>query len=137
VPTRGTDAAWPPATGPAPRLVVFLYGSLLDPVVLARKSGRRGLLRRAVPAVLPGWRRVLLRAAPYPTVLPARRHRVGGSLIRIGGAPLRRLMAYEGAAYRLRCLRVLTPRGPQSAFAWVAKATLAVPSPRTLARAQS
>jgi gamma-glutamylcyclotransferase (GGCT)/AIG2-like uncharacterized protein YtfP len=124
---RGTD--------PAEGLPVFVYGSLLDPDVLARRSGRRGLMRRAVPAMLPGWRRVALRGAPFPTLLPARQHRVQGVLLRLCGAPIRRLMAYEGAAYRLRPIRVLTGRGLRPARAWIAAPALAGTAPHVHSRA--
>lgn len=126
-----------PGTDPERGLPVFVYGSLLDPDVLARQSGRRGLMRRAVPAVLPGWRRVALRGTPFPTLVRARRHRVHGLLLRLIGAPKRRLQAYEGKAYRLRPIRVLTARGPRGALAWIACAALAGPAPCRYAGAQS
>ncbi len=99
---------------------LFLYGTLLDPVVLARMSGRRGLGRRALPARLPGFRRVLLRGTPYPTLVAARGEAVAGLVMEVSGRPLRRLAAYEGPSYRLRPLRVLTPRGPWRVHAWLA-----------------
>jgi gamma-glutamylcyclotransferase (GGCT)/AIG2-like uncharacterized protein YtfP len=120
-----------------PGLPVFVYGSLLDPEVLARRSGRRGLMRRAVPAVLPGWRRVALRGTPFPTLVRARRHRVHGLLLRLTGAPLRRLAAYEGSAYRLRRLSVLTIRGRRRALAWVTSSALAGPAATMCACSQS
>ena len=36
---------------------LFLYGTLLDPDVLARRAGTPGLGARMVPATLPGYRR--------------------------------------------------------------------------------
>lgn len=60
---------------------IFLYGTLLDPLVLAARSGRRGLDRGAQRAWLQGWRRVSLRGAPYPTLLRARRGGVAGLLV--------------------------------------------------------
>ena len=103
---------------------VFLYGTLLDPVILAARSGR-GLECGAVPAWLPGWRRVALRGAPYPTLVRARRGGVAGLLVLARGAALRRLVAYEGAAYRLARVRVLTRRGRCAAAAWIAAPMLA------------
>ncbi|MGK7868242.1 gamma-glutamylcyclotransferase family protein [Falsiroseomonas sp. E2-1-a20] len=128
MPTRGTDPAGLP---------VFVYGSLLDPLVLARQSGRRGLMRLAVPAVLPGWRRVGLRGTAFPTLVRARGCRTEGVLLRLRGAPMRRLMAYEGAAYRLRWIRVRTARGPRQARAWMAAASLAGRTTKILVHAQS
>ncbi len=110
--------------GTEPRL--FLYGTLLDPAVLAARSGRRGLEPRARPALLPGWRRVMLRGAPYPTLVRARGGVVRGVVLRVLGAPLRRLMAYEGAAYRRQPVTPLVPgRGRCRAEAWVAHPLLA------------
>lgn len=102
---------------------VFLYGTLLDSGVLAARAGRRGL--RGVPAILPRWRRVALRGQPYPTLVRARRQAVRGLVVILAGAPLRRLHAYEGAAYRLRPVRLLGPRGRLAAHAWIARPGLA------------
>lgn len=113
-----------PATEDAPRRV-FVYGTLLDPAVLAARAGRRGLARRASPAALQGWRRVRLRGTPWPTLRRQRGAVVRGLVIGLRGAALRRLMAYEGPAYRLHPVRVLTPRGPCRAAAWVTAAWLA------------
>ncbi|WP_345892985.1 gamma-glutamylcyclotransferase family protein [Roseomonas acroporae] len=99
---------------------VFLYGTLLDPAVLARRSGDPSLARRARPAVLHGWRRVILRGTPYPTLLPAPGAEVTGLLIRPGAAAMARLRDYEGPSYRLVPVRVATARGPRNALAWCA-----------------
>jgi hypothetical protein len=109
---------------------VFLYGTLLDPAVLAAQAGRRGLLRAARPARLLGWRRVRLRRAPFPTLLRARRGVVDGMLLRLQGAPLHRLGAYEGRAYRLAGLRLLTASGRRRGLAWIAAPSLADPRRR-------
>ncbi|NKC29355.1 gamma-glutamylcyclotransferase family protein [Falsiroseomonas selenitidurans] len=115
---------------PTPGIEVFLYGSLLDPAVLAARSGRRGLARRAVPALLPGWRRVRLRAGPWPMLLRARGGAVRGLVVRLRGAALRRLVAYEGSAYALRRCTLLRwpggrPAGRLRAWAWMARPGLA------------
>lgn len=100
---------------------LFLYGTLLDPRRLAAMSGEARLARRAVPALLPGHRRVRLRGTPYPTLLPDRDAAVRGLLLpHLGPRALRRLAAYEGPPYRLAPVRVLTPRGPCRALAWLA-----------------
>ncbi|MGG5885759.1 gamma-glutamylcyclotransferase family protein [Falsiroseomonas sp. HC035] len=128
MPTRGIDPAGLP---------VFVYGSLLDPVVLARQSGRRGLMRLAVRAVLLGWRRVGLRGTAFPTLVRARGCRTDGVLLRLCGAPIRRLIAYEGVAYRLRRVRVRTAQGPRYACAWIAAASLAARPGEIFPHAQS
>lgn len=105
--------------------LVFLYGTLLDPAVLARQAGRRGLGRRMVPARLPGWRRVVLRGTPYPTLVRARPAVTEGALLSLGPRAMARLHAYEGSLYRLRPVRPLASRGPVAARAWLAPARLA------------
>lgn len=101
---------------------LFLYGTLLDPRVLAAMSGDPRLPRRAEPAWLPGYRRVALRGTPYPTLLPVETSEgeVRGVVVRAGPCALARLAAYEGPFYRLVPVRVLTPRGPRRARAWLA-----------------
>jgi gamma-glutamylcyclotransferase (GGCT)/AIG2-like uncharacterized protein YtfP len=99
---------------------LFLYGTLLDPVVLERAAAQRGLARRLVPARLAGWRRVTLRGTPYPTLIRAPAAVTEGAVLRVGAAALARLAAYEGPSYRLAPVRVATGRGPRRARAWVA-----------------
>ena len=88
---------------------LFLYGTLLDPDTLARRSGDAAL--PPVPAVLTGWRRVAMRGGRYPTL---RRHRVGavrGIVLAVPARVLGRLGAYEGPAYRLTRVVVATANG--------------------------
>lgn len=104
-------------------LPVFVYGTLLDPAIFARFAGRAPL-RRALPARLAGWRRVMLRGTPYPTLVPGGENpggAVAGLLLpRLAPASFARLAAYEGASYALVPVRVATARGPRRARAWVA-----------------
>lgn len=100
---------------------LFLYGTLLDPSVLARRAGEGRLGRRLVPARLCGWRRVVLRGTPYPTLRRDRGAVTLGAVLRVGPRALARLAAYEGPFYRLEPVRVATPRGPLRARAWVAQ----------------
>ena len=100
--------------------LLFLYGTLLDPRVLALQSGERGLARRLSCARLDGYARVRLRGTPYPTLVPRPGAETPGAVLRAGPAALRRLAAYEGAQYRLVPVRVETRRGPVRAKAWVA-----------------
>jgi gamma-glutamylcyclotransferase (GGCT)/AIG2-like uncharacterized protein YtfP len=100
-------------------LRIFVYGTLLDPRVLARMSGERGLAQRAVPALLPGHARVVLRGTPYPTLI-AGGGGVAGLLLRPGPRALARLAAYEGPSYRLAPVVVETKRGRRRARAWMA-----------------
>nr|WP_302479701.1 gamma-glutamylcyclotransferase family protein [Roseicella sp. DB1501] len=108
---------------------MFLYGTLLDPLVLERVAGAPGLARRLRLALLPGWERVALRGTPYPTL----RRRLGvltpGAVLRPDPVAFARLTAYEGAEYRLVPVRVARLRQagggastPLWARAWVAPA---------------
>ncbi|HKM64130.1 MAG TPA: gamma-glutamylcyclotransferase family protein [Acidisphaera sp.] len=99
---------------------VFLYGTLLDPATLAARSGDPRLPARCRPAALQGWRRVALAGSPYPTLRPARGTRTPGVVVDVGPAALRRLVAYEGPAYRLTRLVVATAQGETAVHAWIA-----------------
>ncbi|NMJ40282.1 gamma-glutamylcyclotransferase [Roseomonas sp. JC162] len=101
-------------------MILFLYGTLLDPTVLARMSGERALARRLRPARLAGWRRVFLRGTLCPTLVEDAAAAVEGAVLRAGPAALARLSDYEGSAYALTPLTVATARGPVRAQAWIA-----------------
>ena len=103
-------------------MILFVYGTLLDPGVLARMSGDGALARRMRPALARGWRRVALRGTPYPTLLADPAGSVDGAVLRVGAAAFARLRAYEGSAYVLVPLRVRTRSGPLRARAWIAPA---------------
>lgn len=100
--------------------LLFLYGTLLDPRVLARRSGERKLARRLLPARLDGHARAGLRGTPFPTLVRRPGAQTPGAVLRAGPAALRRLAAYEGPQYRLVPVRVETRRRPVRAKAWVA-----------------
>ncbi len=103
---------------------LFLYGTLLDPAVLARFGGRR---RDAEPGWAIGQRRVAFRATAFPTLLPGP-GRVAGLVLRPAPAVLARLSAYEGPCYRLHPLRIVTRRGPLWARAWLVPRRMADPA---------
>jgi len=97
---------------------LFLYGSLLDPALLAARAGRRIAL---TPAVLAGWQRAARPGSRFPTLCRARGGRVEGALATVDGAALRRLVAYEGLEYRLHRVAVRWRRedsGPATGAAW-------------------
>ena len=101
---------------------VFLYGTLLDRAVLARRSGRP--LRGTLPEIasLRGWRRVAMTVGPFPTLRRQAGGRVVGALHRAAAADAARLAAYEGPRYRLIRVAVATPRGQCPAWTWIAAA---------------
>jgi hypothetical protein len=96
---------------------LFLYGTLLDPVTLAARSGEPALPRRCQDALLHGWRRVRLAGTRWPTLRRCANATVAGKLVTAGAAAFRRLAAYEGPEYRLRRV-VVEPRTP--AWTWIA-----------------
>ena len=95
---------------------LFLYGTLLDPDLLAAFAGRAV---PSTPATLRGWRRVALRDSRYPTLRRAR-GAVLGVLVTVDRPSLARLAAYEGPSYRLTPIVVTTVRGHMPAWAWIA-----------------
>ncbi len=101
---------------------LFLYGSLLDPRTLERRSGVPGLARRLRPAQILGWRRVVPPGRRYPSLGRVRRGRVDGALLALPAGALARLIAYEGAYYRM--VRLITEEAsrPRAAHAFIASA---------------
>ena len=94
-------------------MLIFVYGSLLDHVVLRRKSGDARL--DLLPARVTGWHR--LWRDRYPTV--RRGGAVEGGLVRVSARALGKLCAYEGPAYRLRrCIARVRDR-PVHCFIWI------------------
>ena len=106
---------------------LFVYGTLLSPPVLARRSGAPLPRCRPTPATLRGWRRVALRGTPWPTVRRQRGARTPSLLIDVTAAALRRLNAWEGPAYRLTRVVVATSTGNSAAMIWIAPTTGARP----------
>jgi gamma-glutamylcyclotransferase (GGCT)/AIG2-like uncharacterized protein YtfP len=90
---------------------IFLYGTLADPAGLGFCAGRP--VRAApLPALLSGYRRVLLRGARYPTLRRAPRDSVPGVVVRVNADMLVRLQNYESVRYRRIPVRVRTAHGP-------------------------
>jgi hypothetical protein len=106
---------------------VFLYGSLMDPAVFARRAGTAAPLAAARPALLSGWRRVALRGTPFPTLIKAPGEAVDGLVAELPPALLPPLHAYEGALYRFLPVRVLSGGALLAARAWIARPDRADP----------
>jgi hypothetical protein len=98
----------------------FLYRSLRDSAVLARRAGMPGLAARAAPASLPGWRRVTRGRSPWPSLRRDRGRWVGCVVLAMPAVARGRLSVYEGPAYRLCQVVVVTRRGRRAALAWIA-----------------
>ncbi len=92
----GRRGGWPaPGT-----LIYFFYGTLMDPDVLATIIGEnRAFIGES--AWLTGYRRVFMRGATYPGLVPAADERVEGVVVRgLDAEDERRLNRFEGDAYR-------------------------------------
>jgi len=80
----------------------FFYGTLMQREVLSKVLGRRVWPRMLTPARLAGYRRVAVRGASYPVVLPQRGASVMGLILQsVTRAERARLCAYEGDGYEL------------------------------------
>lgn len=105
-------------------MLIFLYGSLRDPVLLGQIAGdpRIGLTVR--PARLPGWSRVHIGAwnARYASVVRDPNAELPGYVARLTAHARPRLIAYEGSSYELRRVRVVIEGRPQMVGIWIAKA---------------
>jgi Gamma-glutamyl cyclotransferase, AIG2-like len=87
--------------------VLFIFGTLLDPVTRGRVLGRPLRETDAIPALLAGCERVYARGHEYPVLVRAPEGIVDGLLIpRLTAREKARLRIYEGSGYRLARVRV-------------------------------
>jgi len=100
---------------------LFLYGTLVDPAGFGYCAGQP-LRTPPLPAVLPHYRRVLLRGARYPTLRRAPGQAVQGVIMRVNADMLVRLQNYESGRYQRVRVRLLTQRGPQRAICFMGDA---------------
>jgi hypothetical protein len=105
-------------------VLIFLYGSLRDPVLLGQIAGDPRIGMTVRPARLPGWSRVHIGAwsARYASVVPSPGSEVAGYVARLTAAARQRLVAYEGSAYELRRVRAWIDGRPRMVGVWVARA---------------
>lgn len=97
-------------------MAFFFFGTLMDRDVLERVLGRRVPDAELAPARLPGYRRVKVAAAEYPTLVPAPGETVDGVLL--GSASRRdaaRIVHFEGEEYEARVLPVRLGDGRSAA----------------------
>lgn len=99
---------------------LFLYGTLLSATALATRSGDPSLPSRCIAATLRGWRRVALTGTRWPTLRRDPAGVVDGMLVDVSAPALARLTAWEGPAYRLTRVVVVTGRGKTAAHTWIA-----------------
>ncbi|MGD9016041.1 MAG: gamma-glutamylcyclotransferase [Desulfobacterales bacterium] len=100
---------------PLPMDLLFAYGTLQVPDIMARVTGKRF---QGIPAVLPNYRRSQLKDADYPGIAPSRGSETPGTLFRgFDEGDLDRLDRFEGSLYQRRPVTVLTAPGVQKT-AW-------------------
>jgi hypothetical protein len=105
---------------------MFLYGTLADPAALARCAGKP-VRATPLPARLPGFTRVLLRGARFPTLRRAPGAVVQGVIVRVNADMLVRLQNYESGRYRQIHVRLHTARGPARARCFMGDAATSIP----------
>lgn len=93
---------------------LFLYGTLMDPEVLALVLGR-DVATEAWAAVLPGFVRAAIAGRDFPGLWAAQGARTDGLTLRVGTVELMRLNAYEGPHYRLAPVEVVQGGGARTA----------------------
>lgn len=105
-------------------MLIFLYGSLRDPVLLGQIAGDPRIGRSLRPARLPGFSRVHIGGwnARYASVIRQPGAAVEGFVARLTGPAKPRLKAYEGSSYELRHVRVLVDGRPRMVGIWMARA---------------
>lgn len=86
---------------------LFFYGTLMDPDVSEVVIGYRLAADQAEPAVIKGFRRVVVAGRSYPMLLSHAAGTVEGVLVhRLEAAAVHRLMVFEGMEYHLQPLPV-------------------------------
>jgi hypothetical protein len=90
----------------------FFFGTLMDPEVRRLVIGRDLVEGQTEAALLARFRRVHVAKRDYPMLVPYSAGRVEGILAHdVGADAVRRLIAFEGAEYRLVSVLVADPRG--------------------------
>lgn len=103
----------------AGRHPLFVYGTLMDPVMLAHVLARGFAADDLVPAAIKGFRRVGTRAAGYPMLVPSPNALVEGRLLhRLGRRDIERINHYESGEYRAELRAVASGQGQEHA-AWI------------------
>lgn len=103
-------------------MALFLYGTLMDVDVMAKVLDPPFAERELVPAVLPGWRRLAVRNATYPVILPDAGASIEGRLLpRVGAYELARIRHFESEEYVTTPVRIrLADGSPLAADVFVA-----------------
>jgi gamma-glutamylcyclotransferase (GGCT)/AIG2-like uncharacterized protein YtfP len=100
---------------------IFVYGTLTDMDAFGRCAGAP-VKGAAEPATLPGFTRVFLRHARYPTLRRAPGKQVEGMVVRISADMFVRLCNYESVRYRVAHVRLTSKSGPHRARVFIGDA---------------
>ena len=107
----------------------FFYGTLMDLDVLNAVTVHRFGPDALQPARLDGWRRVAVRDARYPALVPAEGSTCEGVVVDgIDGRMERRLVHYEGPQYRQAAVEVAVQADARPARVFVPKVGMPVDS---------
>ncbi len=100
-------------------MLFFFYGTLMDSEVCRIVLGARAEAMRAVPAVLPGYRRVRAKSAGFPVLVRRSGGRVRGQLITgLDRTALSPIAHFEGPDYAPRRVLIIEAAGGRR-VAWV------------------
>jgi hypothetical protein len=104
-------------------LLVFLYGSLRDPVMLGQIAGDAAIGRTVTAATLPNHKRVRIACwgSRYASVVRAPGCSVAGFVAQVTAPAMPRLIAYEGSSYEMLRVRVIVGGRACMAGVWVAR----------------
>lgn len=101
---------------------LFVYGTLLDPMVRSAILGKEADRLLVRSARLPGYRRVTVRNVTYPFLREAPNGEVEGDVLdRLSAAGLDLISRYEGAEYRIAECSVKTENQTVTAFVYLSK----------------
>jgi hypothetical protein len=105
-------------------VLIFLYGSLRDPVLLGQIAGAPRIGQSLRPARIDGYARVHIGGwnARYASVIRRPGAVVEGYVARLTAPAQPRLIAYEGSSYELRRVRACIDGQRRMVGIWVARA---------------
>lgn len=105
---------------------LFVYGTLMDPDMVAAVTGRRFAELAPEPATLVGFTVERAAGKPYPILVPCEGGRAKGLLLHgFSEGDMARLQAYETDSYTCADVTVETPAGPVAACVFLPTAALA------------
>ena len=110
-------------------MLIFLYGSLRDPVLLGQIAGDPRTGRSLRPARLEGHARVHIGGwnARYASVIRQPGSTVDGFVARLTAPARPRLIAYEGVSYEMRRVRAQIDGQHRMVGIWMARAVTGRP----------